>query len=114
MSDTETEHASPIAIKRRAIELLRSMRELAISAKEAQSELCEVETNTASVLREVGASDSQGLRERQNQMSYLRAELEMNLEMHARLEGVFQRLIGTLEPKESKVLMGMYQASARL
>ena len=104
---------SPLAVKRRSIELLRSMRDLAFRSEELEKQIADVQRKGPIHIRDLGAKGEE-VRERQNEMSFLRAELEMSQEMHARLEGVFRRLVRTLDREESEALLGMYQVSGKL
>ena len=104
---------SPLAIKRRSIELLRSMRDLAFRSHELEKQIAEVHRERR-IHGPESTRDAGRVRERQNEMSFLRAELEMSQEMHARLEGVFRRLVRTLDREESEALLGMYQVSGKL
>ena len=49
-----------------------------------------------------------------NERSYLRAELEMSREMHARLEVVFERLLALLDANEAETYTRMHRVSAKL
>ena len=110
---TGLHESSPLAIKRRSIELLRSMRDLALRSEELEDQIAEVHRGGRIHMRDC-APGVAGVRERQNEMSFLRAELEMSQEMHARLEGVFRRLVRTLDRQDSEALLGMYQVSGKL
>ena len=95
------------AVSGRVRQVLESMRELAQRSRE-------LETKLRGLNRGGVPQGSRERRERNNELSYLRADLEMSREMHTRLEGVFERLLAILDAKDAEIYMRMYRTSDRI
>jgi len=105
------------AVRDRALEIFRVMCQLVQRSRALEADLAELERGGLEDGHRRSAGPvtvSSEERERNNERSYLRADLEMSREMHARLEGVFERLLAVLDAKEADTFSRMYEASAKI
>ena len=100
------------AVRSQARNIFRSMSQLAKRVRRVEGQLNQLERPVNFQL--LTDEQEEVERERNNQRSYLRAELEMSREMHARLEGVFDRLLALLDAKEADTYSRMHLASSKL
>ena len=105
------------SVRERALEISRTMRQLAQRSRALEADLIQLERGglQESHPRFGGTvTTSSEERECNNERSYLRADLEMSREMHARLEGVFERLLAVLDAKEADTYLRMHEASGKI
>ncbi len=96
-------------VRAQAKEIFRSLGQLAKRVRRAEKRLGRLDGECAGV--EWSEDEA---RASNNERSYLRAELEMSREMHARLEGVFDRLLALLDAREAETYTRMHLASSKL
>ena len=96
-------------VRVQAKEIFRSLGKLAKRVRRAEQRLSRLDGDDA-----VLEWSEDEARASNNERSYLRAELEMSREMHARLEGVFDRLLALLDAREAETYTRMHLASSKL